>query len=79
MKSFMKQSNRSNNARRGSVLIEYVMLNLLILLPLVIAIPGTDKPNFNPLNDQTESMGLLAYAMSNWYQKVVDGICLPIP
>ena len=72
-----------NSSRRGSVLVEYIMLNLLILLPLVgFGLGGgsdVGRPVFNAVNDQRESLGFFGDELARWYQRVVDGICLPIP
>ena len=75
----MQQRPKHKDSTRGSVLVEYIMLNLLVVVPLVIAIPGAGKPNFNSINNQTESLGLLGDKLTQWYQKVVDGLCLPLP
>jgi len=67
---------------RGDVLMEYVLLNILIVLPLVgmsstlVQVPG---PTFTGANSIDQSFGLFGDAFVNLYRMVMSGVCLPLP
>lgn len=68
---------------RGDVLMEYVLLTVLIVLPLV----GASTEFFNP-SGQTfyvagalpeDDFGLFGNAFVQLYRMVMSGVCLPLP
>ena len=70
-----KRSCMLQRGQRGDVLMEYVVLLVLIVTPLVL---GTGAL-FNPSGDYTGNFGALGGAFQQWYQRLVAGIGLPIP
>lgn len=70
------------SGERGDVLMEYVLLNILIVLPLVgmssalVKVPG---PTFTGASSIDQSFGLFGDAFVNLYRMVMSGVCLPLP
>ena len=60
--------------QRGDVLMEYVILLVCIITPLIGA-----GALFDPWGDYTGNFGTLGSAFQQWYQQLVAGISLPIP
>ena len=64
---------------RGDVLLEYVLLTVLIVVPLV----GVNQALFNPsgINPDTgqRALGPFGEAFVGFYQRLVCGIGLPVP
>ncbi len=59
---------------RGSVLMEYVIVNLAIAVPLLLL---WHKGIFDPLKN--EWVGELGLGIQAMFQRVLSGIALPIP
>lgn len=77
----LKQALRDD---RGDVLLEYVLLTVLILLPLVGVSIGLVNASggrvFSPDGPvQGDDFGLLGNAFVNRYRMVMSGISLPLP
>ena len=68
---------------RGDVLMEYVLLTVLIILPLVGASTGFFNPNGKTFDVEGalggEDFGLLGNAFVQLYRLVMSGVCLPLP
>jgi hypothetical protein len=68
---------------RGDVLLEYVLLTLLIVLPLVgvsTELVDVDGQMFTAGNAVSgEDFGLLGNAFVQRYRMIMSGICLPLP
>jgi hypothetical protein len=70
---------------RGDVLMEYVILTVLIILPLVGASiglfnPSGQKPTFDVEGALGgEDFGALGNAFVQLYRLVMSGVCLPLP
>ena len=70
-------------AERGDVLLEYVLLTVLIILPLV----GASTAFFNPSGRtfiidgalSGENFGTFGNAFVQLYRLVMSGVCLPLP
>ena len=61
--------------QRGDVLMEYVILLVCIITPLILGVGAL----FNPSGDYTGNFGAFGGAFQQWYQRLVAGISLPIP
>ncbi|MDD4103193.1 MAG: hypothetical protein PHU80_11270, partial [Kiritimatiellae bacterium] len=71
-------------AERGDVLLEYVLLTMVIILPLVGISVGLvnvgGKSTFSPGGAvEGEDFGLLGNAFVERYRMVMSGIALPLP
>lgn len=68
---------RPRAARRGAVLMEYVLVNVLIALPLLV-LWHTEIFNFtdNKWQDKDLKLGIGIQAA---FQRTLSGIALPIP
>jgi hypothetical protein len=69
---------------RGDVLLEYVLLTMIIILPLVGVSVGLvnvgGKRTFSPGGAvEGEDFGLLGNAFVDRYRMVMSGIALPLP
>ncbi|MDD4101606.1 MAG: hypothetical protein PHU80_03110 [Kiritimatiellae bacterium] len=69
---------------RGDVLLEYVLLTMIIILPLVGVSVGLvnvgGKSTFSPGGAvEGEDFGLLGNAFVDRYRMVMSGIALPLP
>ena len=60
---------------RGDVLMEYVILAVSILFPLVVL----ELQLFNPAGAVTGDLGHFGQQFADWYQRMLCGIALPIP
>ena len=76
-------TNRALRDERGDVLLEYVLLTVLIILPLVgvsIGLVNVSGQVFSPDGPvQGDDFGLLGNAFVNRYRMVMSGISLPLP
>jgi len=59
----------------GGIAMEYVLLNITIMVALVTG--GLFL--FNPAGAITGDYGLFGQAFIDWYQRIVVGISLPLP
>ena len=71
---------------RGDVLMEYVLLTVLIIIPMIggssiLFAPGGDGPTFNDMNGQVsgENFGILGNSFVQLYRMVMSGVSLPLP
>lgn len=68
---------------RGDVLLEYVLLTLLIILPLVGVSVGLVNVNGQMFTSvkavDGEDFGLLGNAFVQRYRMIMSGLCLPLP
>lgn len=68
---------------RGDVLMEYVLLTVLILLPLVGASTGFFNPSGRTFYVEGalsgEDFGVLGNAFVQLYRMVMSGVSLPLP
>ena len=68
---------------RGDVLMEYVLLTVLIVLPLVgvsVGLVNVNGETFSPDGAVTgEDFGLLGNAFVQRFRMVMSGVCLPLP
>lgn len=74
----------ARRAERGDVLMEYVLLTMVIILPLVGVSVGLvnvgGKQTFSPGGAvEGEDFGLLGNAFVDRYRMVMSGIALPLP
>ena len=60
---------------RGDVLMEYAILTMVVLIPLVVA----DQALFNPAGASTGDLGYFGEQFAGWMQRMMSGIGLPIP
>lgn len=77
-----KRMGRRIREERGDVLMEYVLLNILIVLPLVgmsSALVQVPAPTFTGADVMDQSFGFLGDAFVNLYRMVMSGVCLPLP
>ncbi len=68
---------------RGDVLMEYVVLTVLIILPLVGASTGFFNPSGRTFDLEGalggEDFGTFGNAFVQLYRLVMSGVCLPLP
>lgn len=68
---------------RGDVLMEYVLITLILILPLVgvsVGLVNVSGETFSPDDAvKGENFGLLGNAFVHRYRMVMSGICLPLP
>lgn len=68
---------------RGDVLMEYVLLTVLIILPLVGASTGFFNPSGRTFDVEGaisgENFGTFGNAFVQLYRLVMSGVCLPLP
>lgn len=82
-KSCLKDLVRLVRSDRGDVLMEYVLLTIVIVLPLV----GASTEMFNPSGRtffvegaiSGEDFGSLGNAFVQLYRMVMSGVSLPLP
>lgn len=74
---------RDLRSERGDVLLEYVLLTILIVLPLVGASTGIFNPSGKTFNVEGaisgEDFGLLGNSFVQLYRMVMSGVSLPLP
>lgn len=70
-------------SERGDVLLEYVLLTLLIILPLMgisVGLVNVNGRTFTSIDGVPgEDFGLLGNAFVQRYRMVMSGISLPLP
>jgi hypothetical protein len=71
-KLFQPPSARTS---RGDILMEYIILLVCIVLPLV-AFSGA---MFNPAGDYQNNFGAVGNAFHDAYQHIVSGVSQPVP
>ena len=77
-----KQKSR-RGSERGDVLMEYVLLTILIVLPLIgvssklVQVPGPTVTVDGAL--EGDHFGLFGDAFVRLYRMVMSGVCLPLP
>ena len=83
-----RHSQRESGAKRllderGDVLMEYVLLTVLIILPLIGASTGIFDPSGRTFNIDGslsgEDFGTFGNAFVQLYRLVMSGVCLPLP
>ena len=79
-----RRAAAAGRAERGDVLMEYVLLTMVIILPLVGVSVGLvnvgGKQTFSPGGAvEGEDFGLLGNAFVDRYRMVMSGIALPLP
>jgi len=83
VKSCLKECGRLFRSDRGDVLMEYVLLTILIVLPLVGASTGMFNPSgrtfFVEGAISGEDFGSLGNAFVQLYRMVMSGVSLPLP
>jgi len=85
LKNRVGQSRRSlgRERRRGDVLLEYVLLTVVIVLPLVGASVAFVNPSGRTFTAEGaisgEEFGLLGDAFVKLYRMVMCGVSLPLP
>jgi hypothetical protein len=67
--------HRLATCSRGDILMEYVVLTVFILLPLVVY----ENQLFNPAGAATGDLGFFGEQFVGWMQRMLSGISLPIP
>jgi len=74
---------RAGRDQRGDVLLEYVLLTVLIVLPLVGASTGFFNPSGRTFDVEGalggEDFGSFGNAFVQLYRLVMSGVCLPLP
>ncbi len=67
----------------GDVLMEYIVLTVLIILPLVGASTGFFNPSGRTFDVEGalggEDFGTFGNAFVQFYRLVMSGVCLPLP
>ena len=75
--------DRCLREERGDVLMEYVLLTVMIVLPLVgvsVGLVNVNGETFSPDGAVTgEDFGLLGNAFVQRFRMVMSGVCLPLP
>lgn len=84
MKKFLKhQSWRLAKDKRGDVLLEYVLLTILVVLPLVGASTGlvnvSGRTFFVEGGISGDDFGSLGNSFVQLYRMVMSGVSLPLP
>ena len=82
MKGVHSRVVRFCRQERGDVLLEYVIVTLAVLLPLVGIMEGVFDPAaqvFDPSGSPSGKFGLLGDAFVGWCQRILCGIGLPVP
>ncbi len=68
---------------RGDVLMEYVLITMIIILPLVgvsVGLVNVSGQTFSPDGPVAgNDFGLLGNAFVQRYRMVMSGLCLPLP
>ena len=70
---------------RGDVLMEYVLLTVLIVIPLIggssiLFDPAGGEPMFSDFNQQRSGdFGLLGNSFVQLYRMIMSGVSLPLP
>ena len=74
---------RALRCERGDVLMEYVLLTILIILPLVGASTGIFNPSGRTFYVEGalsgEDFGVLGNSFVQLYRMVMSGVSLPLP
>lgn len=74
---------RRRDGERGDVLMEYVVLCVLVILPLVGASTGFFNPSGRTFSVEGalggEDFGTFGNAFVQLYRLVMSGVCLPLP
>jgi len=74
---------RSIRSERGDVLMEYLLLTILIVLPLVGASTGFFNPSGRTFYVEGalsgDDFGILGNAFVQLYRMVMSGVSLPLP
>lgn len=60
---------------RGDILMEYVILNVFIMVPLVVA----GERLFDPAGAASGDLGFFGEQFVGWMQRMLGGVSLPIP
>lgn len=75
--------SRLRNDQRGDVLLEYVLINAIIILSLIGVSSGIINPTGTALTmDGTlagDDYGLLGNGMVEAYHRMLSGVALPVP
>lgn len=68
-------------SRRGTVLMEYVLLGVLLLPVLTFGAKAlfNPTPGVNPSGKLDQDFGLVGAAFLRWYWAIVDLVALPVP
>ena len=73
-------------SERGDVLMEYVLLTVLIIIPLlggssILFNPGGEGPTINEFDKVVsgENFGILGNSFVQLYRMVMSGVSLPLP
>ena len=78
-----KLRQRRRDGERGDVLMEYVVLCVLVILPLVGASTGFFNPSGRAFSVEGalggEDFGTFGNAFVQLYRLVMSGVCLPLP
>ena len=78
-----KRRQRRRDGERGDVLMEYVVLCVLVILPLVGASTGFFNPSGRNFSVEGalggEDFGTFGNAFVQLYRLVMSGVCLPLP
>ncbi|MBP7637733.1 MAG: hypothetical protein KBA18_07640 [Kiritimatiellae bacterium] len=76
-------TQRRRDGERGDVLMEYVVLCVLVILPLVGASTGFFNPSGRTFSVEGalggEDFGTFGNAFVQLYRLVMSGVCLPLP
>lgn len=69
--------------QRGDVLLEYVLINAIVILSLIGVSSGIINPTGTALTmDETldgDNYGLLGNGMVEAYRRILSGVALPVP
>ena len=60
---------------RGDVLMEYVILTVSVMIPLVVA----QDALFNPAAAWSGDLGYFGEQFVGWMQRMLNGVALPVP
>jgi hypothetical protein len=69
-----KFRNRWKDAQ-GDILMEYVILTVFIIFPLVVY----ENMLFDPAGSVSGKFGYFGQQFVDWYQRILCGMSLPIP
>lgn len=75
MKLMRHGNGRCGRRQRGDVLLEYVLLMLLVIVPLV----SGERLLFNPAGAHKGDLGAVGNAFRDLYTHLVMGISQPTP
>ena len=82
--AFLSRSSCLPHDRQGGVMLEYVLLTLVFILPLIGVSFGLVNANgqqlFSPAGAVTgENFGLVGQAIVDRCRMIMCGLCLPLP